>query len=171
MTRLWACLVLASMLVLVACGGGGAKLSAEAQQGKEYYAKYACASCHGDRGEGGIGPALKGIYGKEVKLADGSTVTADEAYLRESILDPDAKIVAGYSAGTMAATMQVYKAELEKPEVLTALIAYLKELQEKTTLPPLYKPPRVTSFVWSLFLSCKTTTWSPELNADPIATA
>ena len=55
-----------------------------------------CTSCHGPNGEGGAGPAWKGLFGSKVKLADGSTVTADEAYLTESIRDPSAKQVAGY---------------------------------------------------------------------------
>lgn len=55
-----------------------------------------CTSCHGPNGEGGAGPAWKGLYGSEVKLANGSTVTADEAYLTESIRNPSAQQVAWY---------------------------------------------------------------------------
>ncbi len=55
-----------------------------------------CTACHGPNGEGGAGPAWKGLFGSEVKLADGSIVTADAAYLTESIRNPAAKQVAGY---------------------------------------------------------------------------
>ena len=48
------------------------------------------------RGDTGRGPALAGVFGKQVLLANGQTVTADEAYLRESVLNPQAKIVAGF---------------------------------------------------------------------------
>lgn len=55
-----------------------------------------CLSCHSVDGSEGIGPTLKGVFGRPTKLANGSTITADEAYLRDSIVNPSAKIVAGY---------------------------------------------------------------------------
>ena len=55
-----------------------------------------CTACHGPNGEGGAGPKWNGLFGSEVKLADGTTVTADDAYLTEAIRDPHAKQVAGY---------------------------------------------------------------------------
>ena len=55
-----------------------------------------CTSCHSSNGDKGTGPTWKGLYGSEVELADGTTVTADETYVKESITDPGAKIVNGY---------------------------------------------------------------------------
>ena len=52
-----------------------------------------CLTCHSIDGSEGIGPTFKGMFGRATKLADGSTVTADEAYVRESIVSPEAKIV------------------------------------------------------------------------------
>lgn len=61
-----------------------------------------CSACHMINGVGGnIGPSWNGVFGHEVKLADGSTVIADEAYLAESIKAPQAKIVAGYQTQLM----------------------------------------------------------------------
>lgn len=57
-----------------------------------------CTACHGSNGEGGVGPAWKGLYQSEVTLNDGSTVVADEAYLFEAIRDPAAKSTKGYGA-------------------------------------------------------------------------
>ena len=79
-----------------------------------------CTSCHGPNGEGGAGPAWKGLYGSEVKLADGSTVIADEAYLTESIRNPSAKKVANY--GVMPAN-SLNDAEIE------AVVEFIKSLQ------------------------------------------
>ncbi len=79
-----------------------------------------CTSCHGPNGEGGAGPAWKGLYGSKVELADGSTVTADEAYLTESIRDPSAKQVAGY--GLMPAN------SLDDAEI-QAVVEFIKSLQ------------------------------------------
>jgi cytochrome c oxidase subunit 2 len=62
----------------------------------------ACSACHTINGVGAvIGPTWDGLFGHEVKLTDGSTVTADEAYIAESIKAPQAKIVAGYESVIM----------------------------------------------------------------------
>src|SRR5229473_1574586 len=68
-------------------------------------------------------PSLNGVYGARVLLADGSTVAADEAYIRESILQPNAKIVAGYQP-----LMPTFQGQLTEEQIL-ALIAYTKSLQ------------------------------------------
>lgn len=60
-----------------------------------------CASCHTTDGSDGIGPTWQGLWESEVTLADGSTVTADEEYITESIQDPNAKVVEGFSEGIM----------------------------------------------------------------------
>ena len=53
-------------------------------------------SCHSMTADADLAPSFKGLYGRTEKMADGSVITVDDAYLRESIVDPDAKIVDGY---------------------------------------------------------------------------
>ena len=60
-----------------------------------------CAACHSINGAAGIGPTWFGLYGSQVKLSDGSIVTADDAYITESIKAPQAKIVAGFETQLM----------------------------------------------------------------------
>jgi cytochrome c oxidase subunit 2 len=55
-----------------------------------------CMSCHTLTDEADLAPSFKGIYGRREKMSDGSVVTVDDAYLREAIMDPDHRIVAGY---------------------------------------------------------------------------
>lgn len=85
-------------LALAACGGDGdgPTLSAAGEAGRETMRTNGCASCHGANGQGGVGPAFQGLYGTEVELEDGTTVTADEEYLTRSIREPGAQIHAGY---------------------------------------------------------------------------
>ena len=79
--------------VLLRSGGDDAPApSAEA-------VRLGCSSCHTTDGQRSEGPTWKGLAGSPVTLADGTVVTADEAYLRESITDPQAKIVAGFGNG------------------------------------------------------------------------
>lgn len=80
-----------------------------------------CLTCHTVDGSESIGPTLKGILGRTTKLADGSSVTADEAYLRESILKPEAKIVHGFDD-------LMPKPELTDEEV-NQIMEYLKTLK------------------------------------------
>jgi cytochrome c oxidase subunit 2 len=68
------------------------------------------------------GPSLLGVFGHSQAMADGSTVVADENYLRESILEPMAKVVAGYEP-----VMPTYQGRL-KDEEITAIIEYLKSV-------------------------------------------
>ena len=75
----------------------------------------------------GRGPNLAGIYNKPVLLEDGRTVTADENYVRESILDPTAKIVSGFKP--VMPTFQGIVSE----EQLNALVAYVKSLSQPPT--------------------------------------
>ncbi len=88
---------------LAACGGddsGGGSSSGsvapEVEAGRDLAQDRGCPSCHSSNGDRGTGPTWKGLYGSEVELNDGTTVTVDDAYIRESILDPAAKIVDGY---------------------------------------------------------------------------
>jgi cytochrome c oxidase subunit 2 len=93
-----------------------------AAAGKKLFETLGCSSCHGGEGEGGRCPALKGLYGTQVKLDNGSSVRADEDYIKESILNPGAKIVAGY--GNIMPTFQGQVNE----EQLLQLIAYIKSI-------------------------------------------
>ena len=74
----------------------GPNLSALAQRGRELAVTRSCTGCHGRSGEGNTGPAWTGLFGSTRDLQDGSTVVADRAYLAESIVDPNAKLVAGF---------------------------------------------------------------------------
>lgn len=91
--------------------------------GAELFEKFRCASCHAT-GETTAprAPALAGLFGQPVRLADGSTVTADENYLRESILRPQAKIVAGFQP-----IMPSFEGQLSEEDVLE-LIRYMRSL-------------------------------------------
>ena len=70
-------------------------------RGQALVAANGCAACHSITGTTGIGPTWRGLFGHEVHLADGTTVIADEAYLAESIHDPQAKIVEGFETQLM----------------------------------------------------------------------
>lgn len=89
----------AVVVTLAACGGnaGGPELSEEAEAGRTVFQRNGCASCHGSDGGGGVGPALAGLWGEPVVLDDGSVVTADRDYIRQSIVDPRSQIVQGYN--------------------------------------------------------------------------
>jgi cytochrome c oxidase subunit 2 len=93
-----------------------------AQTGKDLVEKSGCLGCHSVDGSKKVGPTLKGLYGRRVTLADGSTVAADEGYIRESLLDPKAKIVKGFPN-----VMPTFKGTLSVDDI-TAVIAYLKTL-------------------------------------------
>jgi cytochrome c oxidase subunit 2 len=91
-----------------------------AAEGAKLFVGQGCAACH-QQGSSQLAPDLAGIYNSEQVLADGSKVTADEAYLLESIRQPQAKVVRGY-----AAAMPSY-AHLPE-EDLAKLLEYLKSL-------------------------------------------
>lgn len=83
-----------------------------------------CFQCHSTDGSDGVGPSWLGIAGTERPLEDGSSVLADSAYLLESIVDPEVKIVAGYAGGLMPANFGDTLTEAE----LTALVVYIESL-------------------------------------------
>jgi cytochrome c oxidase subunit 2 len=95
------------------------------QAGEKLYHRRGCAQCHTIDGKAGTGPTWKGLYGKHVKMTDGSSVLADDNYIRESILDPQAKIVAGFDP-----VMSTYKGLVSDDEI-TALIEFIKSLNKK----------------------------------------
>jgi cytochrome c oxidase subunit II len=71
----------------------------DASRGQQLYENSGCKACHSIDGSRLVGPSWRGVYGSQVELADGTTVVADEAYLKESIKHPNAKIVKGFAAG------------------------------------------------------------------------
>jgi cytochrome c oxidase subunit II len=91
--------------------------------GQELYQSLGCVSCHGAAGEGGRGPALAGLFGTQQALSNGQTVRVDESYIRESITNPAAKLVAGF--GPIMPTFQGQVTE----EQLVQLTAFIKSLQ------------------------------------------
>jgi cytochrome c oxidase subunit 2 len=99
-------------------GGSTGPLSAT---GEKVFAELGCATCHRSDAQG-RGPNLQGLFGKPVRLQDGRTLVADENYIRESILDPGAKIVNGYKP-----VMPTFQGLLSE-EQLNALVAYVKSL-------------------------------------------
>jgi cytochrome c oxidase subunit II len=80
-----------------------------------------CLTCHSIDGSEGIGPTLKGIYGRKTKLTNGSTIIADDVYLRESIVKPEATIVDGFDNNMPIP-------ELTEEEV-NAIVEYLENLK------------------------------------------
>jgi cytochrome c oxidase subunit 2 len=108
-----------------------------AQAGEKLFQQYACITCHGQRG-----PGLAALYGSRVKISDGTTVIADENYLRESILNPSAKIVAGF-----APLMPTFAGQLTEEQVMQ-LISYIKSLKEGVPtqgIPAAGATPQTTS--------------------------
>lgn len=99
-----------------------------AQQGEPLFQQYGCAACHSVNGNAGVGPTLKGVAGHSVRLDDGKTVNASEEYIRESILQPDAKTVNGFSKGVMAGAIGGRLSEISQPQNLSALVEYVKSL-------------------------------------------
>lgn len=97
-------------------GGAGGKSMAEAGAG--LYHQYACSTCH----DTGRGPSFVGLYGSSVKLTNGQTVIADDNYIRECILNPASKRVAGYEP-----IMPTFQGQLGEEQVLQ-LTAYIKSL-------------------------------------------
>ena len=113
--------LLIAVVVAAGCGGSVAsELSPQAADGRQVANTSGCASCHGADGTGGVGPAFVGLYGSDVQLADGSTVVADDEYLRRSITDPGAERVEGYAVN-MPST------DLDEDEI-EAVLAYIREL-------------------------------------------
>lgn len=92
-----------------------------AQQGGQLFIRYGCSGCHG--GQGTVrAPSLVGLYGSPVPLSDGSTVVADDRYIRDHILEPDQQIVASY-----APVMPSFKGVLGEDDLLR-LVAYIESL-------------------------------------------
>ena len=100
-----------------------------ASQGEQLFAKYACNTCHMDTATG-RGPVLAGLYGKSRPLASGQTVTADDNYIRESILNPQAKVAAGF-----APVMPTFQGQVSEDDLIR-LLSYVKSIPAPGTQTP-----------------------------------
>jgi cytochrome c oxidase subunit 2 len=101
---------------------GGPQPESPVAEGEKLFGELNCVTCHRPD-SAGRGPVLLGIFGRDVKLATGNKVVADEEYVRESILNPAAKVVAGYQP-----VMPTFEG-LVNEEQLIAIIAYIKSLR------------------------------------------
>jgi cytochrome c551/c552 len=101
----------------------------DATEGKVLFTSKSCSGCHSLDGSFIAGPSLQGVAGSKVTLADGSTVTADDAYLLESIEDPGAKVVKCKNCGPPSVMLSaVPKGSISSTEAAD-LVAYIKTLK------------------------------------------
>lgn len=137
--------ILGIAIIVTACGGGSngdddqtatpvisvtmpALDRALVTKGETLFTQFNCAQCHSVSSGQSTGPALNGLFGAERKLTSGETLLADDAYIREAILDPNAVIVEGYPSSVMAAAMSNLQDDLSEPETISALVEYIKSL-------------------------------------------
>jgi cytochrome c oxidase subunit 2 len=90
--------------------------------GEGLYASLGCQGCHSLDGTKSSGPTFKGLAGSQVQLSNGQTVTADDAYLLESILDPDKLIVKGYQPGVMSSVIKPHTVPQDQAKQLVDFI-------------------------------------------------
>ncbi|MBS0208352.1 MAG: cytochrome c oxidase subunit II [Planctomycetes bacterium] len=109
--------------------GGGLSNEPPAVAGQRLFEELRCNTCHVAATGTARCPPLENMAGKEVRLADGRTVVADDNYLRESILQPAAKVVVGYQP-----LMPSFDGQLNEEQLLQ-LLAYLKSLTKPTAAP------------------------------------
>jgi cytochrome c oxidase subunit II len=94
-----------------------------AEHGKELYVQRGCNACHSIDGSRIVGPTWKGLWGKEEVMQDGQKITVDENYVRESILEPQAKIVNGFPP-----VMPSFKGVVSDEDI-SGIIAFMKTLK------------------------------------------
>jgi mono/diheme cytochrome c family protein len=104
-------------------GGASAKGSPVAR-GRNLYTADGCAGCHSLDGPRLEGPTWKGLAGSRVRLSDGRTVAADNAYLARHIVEPNALTVQGYPGEVMAESIQSLDLQ-HKPADVAALVAFI----------------------------------------------
>ena len=110
-----------------------------ALEGRKVFLRYRCISCHSAT-ENARAPVLEGLYRRQVHLTTGQTVVADDAYIRRSILEPGAQIVAGWEN-----IMPTFRGQVSEEEIF-ALIAYFRSLKRGETPARVedYPPPTAT---------------------------
>lgn len=92
------------------------------EQGRRLSQSQGCLACHSVDGSPSVGPGWQGLYGGQEALADGTSITVDDDYLKESITDPNAKLVQGYPPVMVAYPLS--------DEQLDAIVAYIKSLAD-----------------------------------------
>ena len=112
-----------------------------AAAGQQLYQTLGCASCHGANGEGGRGPTLAGVFGKTTQLQTGETVQVNEGYVRESITNPQVKLVAGFGP-----IMPTFQGQISEDQLLQ-LVAFIKSLPAggQTQTPAAAASPTATT--------------------------
>jgi cytochrome c oxidase subunit 2 len=101
--------------------GGGVPGETPVQAGERVFNQLGCHTCH-RAASGGQGPTLVGVFGRPVRLQSGGETVVDEAYLRESILYPNAKVVAGYPP-----IMPTFQGQVSEEDILH-ILAYIRSL-------------------------------------------
>ena len=96
-----------------------------AAQGMTIAQNQGCLGCHSTDGSRLVGPTWQGVYGSQETLTDGTTVTVDDEYIRESIVDPNAKVVEGFQPNLMPQNF----GDTLSDEDIEAIIAYMKSLR------------------------------------------
>jgi cytochrome c oxidase subunit II len=114
-TRVGAAVLTVAGLAIAGCGG-----ESQAERGEAIAQDVGCMSCHSTGTDDRIGPGWGGIWGTERELVDGSTVVVDDAYLRRSVVDPRAEVVAGWQP--IMPAIPLSDAELDD------VVAYLREV-------------------------------------------
>ncbi len=95
------------------------------ERGQKWYTSFGCNACHSLDGAPGVGPSWQGLYASQRTLADGSTVTVDETYLHESIVNPNAKIAEGFGENIMPQNFGERMSEAQ----IQDMIEFIKSLQ------------------------------------------
>ncbi len=113
---------IASLLIVSGCGGSdGPTLTAEGEKGRDLAKAAGCVACHGDDGDGGVGPGWIGLADSVVDLDDGTTAIADTEFLTRSITEPNVDQTATY-------TLLMPANSLTDDEV-AAVVTYIQELK------------------------------------------
>ena len=109
----------------LASGAGPQEGETMADFGARLFTKKACNTCHSLDGSKNVGPTFQGLWSREEAMQDGSRIAVDENYIRESVLNPQAKIVAGFQP-----VMPTYQGILKEKEI-DGLIAFIKSLENQ----------------------------------------
>lgn len=102
-----------------------AVLTDPVERGKKWAETTGCLSCHSVDGSKLVGPSWQGLFGETVRFTDGTSATADEAYLRSAILEPNMQITEGYAANVMPATYQT----LLTDDQINDIVEYIKTIK------------------------------------------
>jgi len=108
---------------------GGASNEPPAVAGEKKFQQLACNTCHTDR-PGARGPALAGTFGTQVQLQNGDKVLVDQNYIRESVLNPKAKVVVGYEP-----IMPTFQGQISEADLLQ-IVAYIQSLSKNGNTKP-----------------------------------